>query len=84
MLGLVGSVWAEETAVFAPPFAAEWQRHSEEITHVFTHFRLELTLFYAQAGQANPQAGSFVPAPKPEDLPSIMRKAFVAGLAQLS
>ena len=84
MLGLVGSVWAETPPVFAPPFTAAWQRAEAEITHVFTHFNLELVLYAAPIGNVNPHAGSFVPAPAPEDLPSIMRKAYIAGLDLLS
>jgi len=84
MRGLVGSVWAESVAPFAPPFAADWQRYPAIIPHVFTHFKLELTLFCAHSPHVNPQSGSFVPPPAPEDLPSIMRKAFRAGQKQLS
>ncbi len=79
MLGLVGSDWTEETPVFDPPFAAQWQRHTKDITHVFTHFNLNLTLYVAEIKAANPRAGSFMPAPAPSDLPSIMRKAYEAG-----
>ncbi len=81
MLGLVGSEWAEGAPVFDPPFAGDWQRHPEEITHVFTHFNLRLTLYKAKVEAANPQVGHFQIAPAPEDLPSIMRKAFQAGCA---
>ncbi len=80
MLGLVGSEWAESVPVFAPPFAADWQLHPDEITHVFTHFNLRLTLYKADVKAVNPQKGSFQPAPDADDLPSIMRKAFLAAL----
>lgn len=79
MLGLVGSEWSEAAPVFDPPFAANWQRKDEDITHVFTHFNLLLTLYVADPVAANPRAGSFLPAPPAEDLPSIMRKAYEAG-----
>ncbi len=79
MLGLVGSEWAEDAPAFDPPFAANWQKYSGEITHVFTHFNLILTLYVAQVKAANPRAGSFQPAPAPSSLPSIMRKAYEAG-----
>jgi len=81
MLGLVGSEWREEAPDFAPPFAAHWQRHPEEITHVFTHFNLKLMLYTAEVRAANPQTGSFQTPPAPDDLPSIMRKAYLAGYA---
>ena len=83
MLGLVGSAWHETPAVFAPPFAADWRQSNDLIHHVFTHFNLELTLFVAKVEAANPNAGSFVMPPNPEDLPSIMRKAYVAGLKKV-
>jgi len=82
MLGLVGSDWSEGAAKFDPPFAADWQRHPEEIRHVFTHFHLRLTLYMAKVKAANPRAGCFQPAPAPNDLPSIMRKAYEAGCGE--
>ncbi len=84
MLGLVGSAWAEEPPEFAPPFAGDWQPAKAEITHVFTHFNLQLELYAASIGNVNPNAGSFMPPPRPGDLPSIMRKAYIAGLGLLS
>lgn len=84
MRGLVGSEWAEGEACFAPPFAADWQRHDSEISHVFTHFTLELTLFAVKTIAVNPQAGEFTPPVPPADLPSIMRKAYIAGRALVS
>lgn len=84
MLGLVGSEWERLSPEFAPPFDAEWQPYSEQINHVFTHFNLELTLYVARVDAVNPKAGAFVSAPAPEDLPSIMRKAYVAGMELIS
>lgn len=84
MQGLVGSEWAETEAVFAPPFVADWQRHGEDIQHVFTHFNLELTVYGTHTGGTNPQAGAFVPPVDPSGLPSIMRKAYLAGREVLS
>ena len=84
MLGLVGSEWLETGATFAPPFSADWQQHNEEIPHVFTHFKLELTLYYTTATGENPERGRFMPPPAADDLPSIMRKAFLAGQKLLS
>jgi A/G-specific adenine glycosylase len=84
MLGLVGSAWAESPPAFSPPFAGDWQQAEAEITHVFTHFNLQLVLYAAPIGNVNPNAGSFMPPPSPEDLPSIMRKAYIAGLDLLS
>lgn len=83
MRGLVGSDWAEEAAAFTPPFRANWQKVPDDILHVFTHFNLALTLYVVKTVAANPQAGEFVPPVQPTDLPSIMRKAYIAGAAHL-
>ncbi len=83
MQGLVGSEWQEQLAEFSPPLAAEWQRHGAPIHHVFTHFKLELTLYAANVATVNPQSGAFVPPVAPDDLPSIMRKAYLAGQEML-
>ena len=84
MRGLVGSGWAETPAVFSPPFSADWQRHNDGIRHVFTHFNLELTVFAATVGMVSPSAGTFGPPVSPQSLPSVMRKAYIAGQALLS
>jgi len=84
MQGLVGSEWLETEAVFAPPFTADWQRHGNDIRHVFTHFNLELTVYGTHTDGANPQSGAFVPQVAPCSLPSIMRKAYLAGQKILS
>lgn len=84
MLGLVGSEWHEDSAAFEPPFAGDWRQAMAPIHHVFTHFNLELTVFAAKSGNESPARGLFVPPPAPDALPSIMRKAYLAGLALLS
>ncbi len=83
MLGLVGDEWSEAPAGFAPPFVANWKPVAGNITHVFTHFNLILKVYCAQVEAARPNAGRFMPAPSPEDLPSVMRKAYLAGRAAL-
>ncbi len=84
MLGLVGSDWTESVPVYDPPFAAGWQKCGPEIRHVFTHFNLLLTLYAVKADTADPRVGRFQPPPPAEDLPSVMRKAYRAGLAAIS
>lgn len=39
-----------------PPIAAQWQQHGAPITHVFTHFSLQLQLMAAKPGSFNPDA----------------------------
>jgi len=61
----------------AAPFAADWRQLPEPVHHVFTHFALEMTIYYAETN------GSFIGAnsgwwqvPQPSQLPSLMRKVW--------
>ena len=83
MLGLPGGPWGE-SAVAAPPFAADW-RPAGGVAHVFTHFRLELAVatarvprgFAAPIGAFHPAAAALAAAP------TVMRKAIRLGLDAL-
>jgi len=78
MLGWPGSDWGESPAP-APPLAADWQRLTGEVRHTFTHFHLRLAVHVAEAGPgARPARGAFLPVPafRPGDLPTVMRKVF--------
>ena len=61
----------------AAPFAADWRQLPEPVHHVFTHFALEMTIYYAETN------GPFIGAnsgwwqvPQPSQLPSLMRKVW--------
>ncbi len=57
------------------PFAANWQQLQSPVHHVFTHFALDMTVFVAAVN--TPLLGSSTgwwQMPKPENLPSLMRK----------
>ncbi|MCF6272726.1 MAG: A/G-specific adenine glycosylase [Rhodobacteraceae bacterium] len=84
MQGLVGSDWQQEMPPFLPPLSADWQEAEAKIYHIFTHFSLELTLMAARVGGQMPRMGAFVPPVPAGDLPSVMRKAYLAGQRQLS
>jgi A/G-specific adenine glycosylase len=71
MLGFVGDGW--DGAGGGAPFAADW-RDLGEVKHTFTHFHLYLTVMHAE-GSANPERGEFVEL-NPDDLPTVMRKAY--------
>ncbi|WP_232375701.1 A/G-specific adenine glycosylase [Mesorhizobium comanense] len=65
----------------AAPFSANWRR-AGTITHVFTHFALELEVFHAHI-EGNAPAGHFwSPAPEisGEALPTVMKKAIEAAI----
>lgn len=79
MLGFPGSDWVEGTPDFTPPFEADWFEADTHVTHVFTHFKLQLTVLTATIGSdVAPDRGSFSPAAQfnDSDLPTVMRKVF--------
>lgn len=81
MLGFPGTAWAETAPVPAPPCAANWHQLPAPITHVFTHFRLELTIYVANLDmQTQPDVGEFMPphAFSDADLPTVFRKVYRA------
>ena len=84
MLGFPGSVWSTDAPQPLPPAPADWTALPDPVIHVFTHFRLELTVHVARTRNHDaPMVGQFVPADEFSDraLPSLMRKVFRAGHA---
>lgn len=83
-----GSEWTNQSDGLAPdsdaPFLAKWRQLPDNVVHVFTHFRLELSVFHvgvpvtrrAPAGTWWSPAAS-VPG---EALPSVMKKAIEAAV----
>jgi A/G-specific adenine glycosylase len=63
---------------------ARWHRKAGMVTHVFTHFPLELVVYTASVSPRSraPQGMRFVPIATLEDeaLPNVMRKVIVHGL----
>lgn len=79
MLGWPGSEWGD-TPQDTPPIAAEWQDLPAEARHTFTHFHLRLAVKTALVPMdRSPERGDFIAKDRfdPEDLPTVMRKAFV-------
>lgn len=68
----------------ATPFPGRWRRVSGHVEHVFTHFRLELTVMRGDvAATTPPPEGAWWSAPDAlsgEALPTVFRKAIAAGL----
>ncbi|KAA5805240.1 A/G-specific adenine glycosylase [Alkalicaulis satelles] len=89
MLETPGSEWLEDVGALpsrdaAAPAALNWRKASG-VSHVFTHFALELTVYAARApkGWRGPDAhGRWVPAEplSASGLPSVMKKAVRAAL----
>ena len=83
MTEVPGSDWLpamdEPAALAAAPFTAVWQRAAVPVVHVFTHFRLTLAVYAAEAPRGfNLPAGHWwsSAAELPgEALPSVMKKA---------
>ncbi|MCB1543323.1 MAG: A/G-specific adenine glycosylase [Rhodoblastus sp.] len=84
-----GTEWSGDfdlsRALDAVPLKLSWKATPGEVTHVFTHFALELTVFVARAPQARAASPGArwiaADALAGEALPSLMRKAAVhAGL----
>jgi len=71
-----------ETGKDAAPFAAGWQQ-APEISHVFTHFQLHLTVFKAQIPAVDPPEGMWWSMPRDlpdEALPTVMKKVIESAI----
>jgi A/G-specific adenine glycosylase len=86
MTEVPGSDWTADfdptAAPYAAPLAADWQLLPGRVVHVFTHFRLELSVFRAEipAGQDAPAGTWWSPASAVagEALPTVFRKVVEA------
>jgi A/G-specific adenine glycosylase len=83
MTGLPGTEWASaelSDPLRAAPAPARWSR-AGAVTHAFTHFRLELEVFTADAAPATalPNNAFWTDAPTVR-MPTVMRKALDAAL----
>ena len=78
MLALPTSPWVEGDVTEAiPPLPGDW-RSVAEVRHTFTHFHLRLEVRVAKvSGEDGFQQ------PDPDALPTVMRKALLAGLAAI-
>jgi len=76
------SAWTSEAGEPAYPLAAEW-RHHGQVIHVFTHFRLELEVWSADAVDPEALADGWWASPAELDaeaLPTVFRKVLAAAL----
>jgi A/G-specific adenine glycosylase len=84
MTEVPGSAWGEDAGSPADaPFPADW-RAAGSVVHVFTHFRLELSVYCAHHVPMKKLPAGFwwsASASLPgEALPSVMKKAIEAAL----
>lgn len=85
MSAFPSSEWSESydvsKAMLAAPMELRWKRIPGQVIHVFTHFRLELTVFYGRASldMSAPDGMRWVSGKNiaGEALPSVMRKVLV-------
>lgn len=77
MLGFPGDGW--DGAGGTAPMGADWQL-AGEVRHTFTHFHLVLQVMVARTA-ANPERGEFLTTFRPDDLPTLMRKAWQVATA---
>ena len=80
MAEVPGSAWSSDgaSAEAGAPLSLDWRRSQKDVTHVFTHFRLELDVYHgeADAEALAPDDCWWSPADElaAEALPSVMRK----------
>lgn len=68
-----------ETGVKAAPFAGDWV-HKGSVTHVFTHFNLELDVYFSLTSKPSSE-GWWSAETSKEALPNVMNKAIQLALA---
>lgn len=80
-----GSDWGENRTPSQDdaPFAAEWRKIAPPVVHVFTHFRLELSVYHCVADTNHRYIDGWWSAPDDlpdEALPTVMKKAIEAAV----
>jgi A/G-specific adenine glycosylase len=86
MMEVPSSEWAAKLADFdsVVPFKAGWKKRPGKVTHTFTHFHLELTVWIAMAEDAQMSDSRWVMRNElqGEALPTVMRKVVAHVLGQ--
>jgi A/G-specific adenine glycosylase len=88
MTEVPGSAWAHDfdltSALDAAPLKGKWRKLAGEVTHVFTHFPLALTVFVAELPRGTPAPKGARWAKRAglpdEALPTVMRKVLAHAL----
>jgi A/G-specific adenine glycosylase len=90
MTEVPGTEWAHDfdfkTALDAAPLKAKWRNLSGVVTHMFTHFPLELTVFLGAVPRATPAPKATrwakIATLADEALPNVMRKVIAHALKE--
>jgi len=83
MAGFPGTGWTAEVPAADPPLSADWQLLPGAVTHVFTHFTLDLQVALARVPDgATASRGAFRPLVVAA-LPSVMAKVWARASAAL-
>ena len=81
MMEFPGTDWTEAAPTGGPPIAITEERRAGSVSHVFTHFRLELAVRTARAAAGNAEAVWEDPARLDRQaLPTVMKKVARAAL----
>jgi len=81
-----GTAWQDrppDTPLQAAPLAADWRTAAGPVVHVFTHFRLELTVYRASVDDVPAPLGCWwatAESLSSEALPSVMKKAIESAM----
>jgi len=75
---------SKPAALKQAPFPADWKRRAGLVRHGFTHFELEIEVYFAGLARRPKSNGQWVPAAKLGEaaLPTVMRKIVEHGLDQ--
>ncbi|MEM7241445.1 MAG: A/G-specific adenine glycosylase [Pseudomonadota bacterium] len=84
MLGWPGDTWAEVQKPSDPPIASAWTTATNPVIHIFTHFRLELSVHVAKADKDMPLLENFEwhDISDVRGMPTVMQKAWKAATAE--
>ena len=86
MLALPTTEWTEGGATEAPPLNANWSTIPALVKHTFTHFHLLLTVKVATVDMTIRANRGYFESPTTstaDKLPTVMRKAYVAGMGEI-
>jgi A/G-specific adenine glycosylase len=86
MTEVPGSAWDSDLRDAEPPMLAQWKKRPGVVTHTFTHFHLEVTVWVTDLDAATVPDDSYrwvlKSETRKEALPTVMRKILAHGLKE--